>query len=60
MSNASEALFDLVSRPLSPNQILERKEAEQSRAGLMANLNGQLVEYETQRVIEQASLQRID
>lgn len=65
MSKASDLVLDLVTRPLSPKQNRERKEAERPRTNLVATLDGQLVEpaptpTQTPRSVMQAPPQTID
>jgi hypothetical protein len=60
MSKASEVVLDLVSRPLTPEQILARQEAERPRTGLVGTLDGRLVEPETSKPVMQAPVQTTD
>jgi hypothetical protein len=61
VSKASDVFLNLVSRPLSLAQVLERREAERPRTGLVATPDGQLAEPRPNpRPVLQAPPQVID
>jgi hypothetical protein len=65
MGVASDLVDDLVARPLSAQEIRERREAEKPATKLVGTLDGQLVEpaptpVETPRIVRQAPQQTWD
>jgi hypothetical protein len=65
MGIANDLVDDLLSRPLTPDEIKRRREAAKPATKLVGTLNGQLVEpaptpIEAPRVVLQASQQTWD
>lgn len=47
MSKASDIFLDLVTKPLSPSEVLERQDAEKPRTGLVGTLDGRWIDPTT-------------
>jgi hypothetical protein len=65
MGKATELLDDLIARPLSPQEVQERREAARPKTKLVGTLDGRLLEpaptpLEAPRVVRQAPQQTWD